>query len=52
MSFESSEEVEAFYLERIDMLRETFGVLLFLYSVICTKVMLFYVNIFEGLDLY
>lgn len=37
LSFESSEEVEAYYLERIDMLRETFGVLLFLYSVICTK---------------
>ncbi|XP_073992420.1 ubiquitin carboxyl-terminal hydrolase MINDY-3 homolog isoform X1 [Rhodnius prolixus] len=37
LSFESSEEVEAYYLERIDMLRETFGVLLFLYSVLCTK---------------
>lgn len=37
VSFESSEEVEAYYLERIDMLRETFGVLLFLYSVLCTK---------------
>ncbi|KAL1123353.1 hypothetical protein AAG570_002438 [Ranatra chinensis] len=36
-SFESTEEVEAYYLERIDMLRETFGVLLFLYSVVCTK---------------
>lgn len=37
LSFESSEEVEAYYLEKIDTLRETFGVLLFLYSVLCTK---------------
>ncbi|XP_014239268.1 ubiquitin carboxyl-terminal hydrolase MINDY-3 homolog [Cimex lectularius] len=37
LSFESPEEVEAYYLERIDMLGETFGVLLFLYSVLCTK---------------
>lgn len=37
ISFESADEVEAYYLERIDMLKETFGVLLFLYSVVCTK---------------
>ncbi|BES92101.1 unnamed protein product [Nesidiocoris tenuis] len=37
LSFECTEEVEAYYLERIDTLRETFGVLLFLYSVLCTK---------------
>uniref|UniRef100_A0A1B6M376 Ubiquitin carboxyl-terminal hydrolase MINDY n=2 Tax=Graphocephala atropunctata TaxID=36148 RepID=A0A1B6M376_9HEMI len=36
-SVDSSDEVEAFYLERIQMLRETFGVLLFLYSVMYTK---------------
>uniref|UniRef100_A0A1B6DPN6 Ubiquitin carboxyl-terminal hydrolase MINDY n=1 Tax=Clastoptera arizonana TaxID=38151 RepID=A0A1B6DPN6_9HEMI len=34
---DSCDEVEAFYLERIDTLRETFGVLLFLYSVMYTK---------------
>lgn len=38
LSVDSSDEVEAFYLERIQMLRETFGVLLFLYSVMYTKV--------------
>ncbi|XP_075222569.1 ubiquitin carboxyl-terminal hydrolase MINDY-3 homolog [Lycorma delicatula] len=37
LSVDSSDEVEAFYLERIEMLRETFGVLLFLYSVMYTK---------------
>ncbi|XP_022185626.1 ubiquitin carboxyl-terminal hydrolase MINDY-3 homolog [Nilaparvata lugens] len=37
VSLDSSDEVEAFYLERIETLRETFGVLLFLYSVMYTK---------------
>lgn len=37
ISVDSSDEVEAFYLERIETLRETFGVLLFLYSVMYTK---------------
>ncbi|XP_068083950.1 ubiquitin carboxyl-terminal hydrolase MINDY-3 homolog [Anabrus simplex] len=34
---ETREEVEAFYQQRIEMLHDTFGVLLFLYSVMCTK---------------
>lgn len=42
LSVDSSDEVEAFYLERIQMLRETFGVLLFLYSVMYTKVNICY----------
>jgi len=35
---ERVEDVEAFYFERVETLRETFGVLLLLYSVISTKV--------------
>ncbi|XP_066996523.2 ubiquitin carboxyl-terminal hydrolase MINDY-3 homolog [Anabrus simplex] len=34
---ETREDVEAFYHQRIEMLHDTFGVLLFLYSVMCTK---------------
>ncbi|KAJ4440013.1 hypothetical protein ANN_08144, partial [Periplaneta americana] len=37
LPLERIEEVEAFYFERIETLRETFGVLLLLYSVISTK---------------
>ncbi|PNF32390.1 Ubiquitin carboxyl-terminal hydrolase MINDY-3-like protein [Cryptotermes secundus] len=37
LPLERVEEVEAFYFERIETLRETFGVLLLLYSVISTK---------------
>ncbi|GLG98890.1 hypothetical protein R5R35_003833 [Gryllus longicercus] len=36
-SYDSLEEVEAFYHQRLDDLTDTFGVLLFLYSVMCTK---------------
>jgi len=34
--------VEAFYFERVETLRETFGVLLLLYSVISTKVYFYF----------
>ncbi|KAJ9600934.1 hypothetical protein L9F63_000881 [Diploptera punctata] len=37
LSLERVQDVEAFYFERIETLRETFGVLLLLYSVISTK---------------
>ncbi|CAH0753807.1 unnamed protein product [Bemisia tabaci] len=37
VNIDTSENVEAFYLDRIDLLRGTFGVLLFLYSVMSTK---------------
>lgn len=38
LGFENVDDVKKFYLERIEMLKEKFGVLLFLYSVVCTKV--------------
>ncbi|XP_049953550.1 ubiquitin carboxyl-terminal hydrolase MINDY-3 homolog [Schistocerca serialis cubense] len=37
LTFENKEEVETFYLQRIYTLQGTYGVLLFLYSVIMTK---------------
>lgn len=36
-SYDTIEEVEGFYNHRQDVLQDTFGVLLFLYSVMCTK---------------
>ena len=39
---ERVEDVEAFYFERVETLRETFGVLLLLYSVISTKVYFYF----------
>nr|CAD7257573.1 unnamed protein product [Timema shepardi] len=37
VSFDNVEEVEEFYLQQIETLQNTFGVLLLLYSVLCTK---------------
>ncbi|CAG2056659.1 unnamed protein product [Timema podura] len=37
VSFANVEEVEEFYIQQIETLQNTFGVLLLLYSVLCTK---------------
>lgn len=44
VSVESLQDVEAFFAERIFMLQNTYGVLLLLYSVICSKVQLTFLN--------